>query len=104
MSQSIKIIDCLKSTTKFKERYEQLVAAATASSQGSTPPRPSKKQKTQNLLHDDDSDDSDSDKISNNEASSTSPWLVEYEQYINTNDVIPNGMSIVAWWGVCYAP
>ena len=52
-------------------------------------------------MRDIDSDDSDSDKIGNNEASST-PWLVEYEQYTNTNDVIPSGMSVVAWWGVRY--
>ena len=91
----------LKLAVKFKEHYER-VAAAVASSQG-TPPWPSKKQKTQSLLHDIDSDDSDSDRISNDKASST-PWLVEYEQYMSTNDIIPPGMSIVAWWGVCYHP
>ena len=85
--------------TKFKEHYETL-RVTTASSQG-TPPQPSKKQKTQNLLRDTNSDDSDSDKLSDDEASST-PWLVECERYMNTNDVIPPGMSIVAWWGVCY--
>ena len=53
----------LKSSVKFKERYETLRAASTVSSQG-TPPRPSKKQKTQNLLCDANSDDSDSDRMS----------------------------------------
>lgn len=28
------------------------------------------------------------------------PWMVEYERYINTHDVIPSRTSIVAWWGV----
>ena len=65
-----------------------------------TPPWPTKKQKTHTLLHNLDSDDSDSDDASDDEASST-PWLVEYEQYVNTNDIIPPGMTIVAWWGVC---
>ena len=91
----------LKLAVKIKECYEE-VAAAMASSQG-TPPWPSKKQKTQSLLHDINSDDSDSDRISNNRASSI-PWLVEYELYMITNDIIPPGMSIVAWWGVCYSP
>ena len=84
--------------TKFKDRYEHLQAAAAASSTG-TPPRPTKKQKTHTLLRDLDSNDSDSDDASDDEASST-PWLVEYERYMNTNDIIPPGMTIVAWWGV----
>jgi hypothetical protein len=69
-----------------------------ASSMG-TPPRPTKKQKTHILLCDLDSDDSDSDDASDDEASST-PWLVEYERYMNTNDIIPPGMTVVVWWGV----
>jgi hypothetical protein len=28
------------------------------------------------------------------------PWMVEYERYINTHDVIPSRTSIIAWWGV----
>lgn len=92
------------SAVKFKERYEQLAALAAASSQG-TPPRSSKKQKTQILLHDVDSDaDSDSDKVRDDSEASKAPWLVEYEQYMNTNDIIPPGMSVVAWWGVCCTP
>jgi hypothetical protein len=71
-----------------------------ASSTG-TPPRPTKKQKTHNLLRDLDSNDSDSDDISDDEASGA-PWLVEYEWYMNTNDIIPPGMTVVAWWGVCH--
>ncbi|KIL57452.1 hypothetical protein M378DRAFT_58137, partial [Amanita muscaria Koide BX008] len=81
----------------FKECYEQIQAAATSSR--STPPQPTKKQKTQKLLRDTDSNDSDSDDIRNDEASST-PWLVEYERYMNTNDFIPPGMTVVAWWGI----
>jgi hypothetical protein len=89
---------------KFKERYEQLQASAMSSQ--SMPPQPTKKQKTQTLLRDVDSDDSDSDDISNDKASSAM-WLAEYERYMNTNDIIPPGMSVVAWWGVrfliCYS-
>ena len=71
-----------------------------ASSKAS-PTRPAKWQKTQMLSHNTDSDESDSDNISVDEASST-PWVVEYERYINTNDIIPSGMTVIAWWGVCY--
>jgi hypothetical protein len=87
---------------KFKERYEHLQAAAVVSSTG-TPPHPTKKQKTHVLLRDLDStgSDSDSDDTSHNKASST-PWLVEYERYMNTTDIIPPGMTVVAWWGVCH--
>ena len=88
-----------KISHKFKEHYEQL-QAATASLKG-TPPRPIKKRKTQILLRDVDSDDSDSDNISNCEVSTT-PWLAEYELYMNTNDIIPPGMTVIAWWGVCH--
>ena len=28
------------------------------------------------------------------------PWLAEYQRYINTRDVVPEGMSLVEWWGV----
>jgi hypothetical protein len=83
---------------KFKERYEHLQAAAAPAG---TPPRPTKKQKTHTLLRDLNSDDSDSDNAHDDQASST-PWLVEYEQYMDTNDIIPPGMTVVAWWGVRY--
>ena len=28
------------------------------------------------------------------------PWMVEFEQYINTNDIIPPSKTVVMWWGV----
>ncbi|KIL54872.1 hypothetical protein M378DRAFT_91765 [Amanita muscaria Koide BX008] len=77
----------------FKQRY-----AATASSQ-ITPPRPTKRQRTQSFMCETDSDDSDTDNNGVDEASST-PWLAEYERYVNTNEIIPPGMTVVAWWGL----
>jgi hypothetical protein len=59
---------------------------------------PAKRQKTAGLLRDADSDDSDSG-IDVREPSSN-PWMIEFDQYMNTNDIIPPGMAVVAWWGV----
>ena len=28
------------------------------------------------------------------------PWLQEYNLYFNTTDEIPEGQSLVQWWGV----
>jgi hypothetical protein len=29
------------------------------------------------------------------------PWLHEWNTYIQTHEIIPEGMGIVRWWGVC---
>jgi len=57
-----------------------------------------KRWKTEGLLHEADSDDSDDD--SNMLEPSNEPWVIEFEQYMNTNDIIPPGMTVVTWWGV----
>jgi len=28
---------------------------------------------------------------------SSDPWMVEFEQYMNTNNIIPPGMTVVVW-------
>ena len=28
------------------------------------------------------------------------PWMAEFRLYIDTHDIVPEGMSIVHWWGV----
>lgn len=60
---------------------------------------PIKRQRTQGLLRDTDSDSGGDNNFSTSEFSSD-PWAVEFEQYISTNDIIPPGMTVVAWWGV----
>jgi hypothetical protein len=87
----------LLTSAKFKNRYEQLKATDSTSSKTSTMP-PAKRQKTEGLLREADSDDSDSG-IDVREPSSN-PWMIEFDQYMNTNDIIPPGMTVVAWWGV----
>ena len=32
---------------------------------------------------------------------SEKPWLAEFNRYLNTHDVLPEGMTVVKWWGVC---
>ncbi|KAG6839805.1 hypothetical protein C0991_011517, partial [Blastosporella zonata] len=27
-------------------------------------------------------------------------WKDEFQWYLNTNDVLPDGMTIVEWWGI----
>lgn len=33
-------------------------------------------------------------------SSTLKPWLREFKQYIDGVDEVPNGMSIIKWWGV----
>lgn len=30
------------------------------------------------------------------------PWLHEFKAYLDAIDEVPNGMTIMKWWGVCY--
>jgi hypothetical protein len=45
--------------------------------------------------------DSESDNNSNNLIDPNRPWLDKWNTYVNTNEVVPEGMGIVHWWGVC---
>ena len=46
-------------------------------------------------------EDSDWDMSDEAEGDSEKPWLAEYNRYLNTHDVLPEGMTVVKWWGVC---
>ena len=96
---NIATICLLLTFTKFKKHYEQLEAANSTSSESKTLIMTSVKWwKTEGHLRDIDSDDSD-DKAGVPEPSSN-PWMIEFEQYMKTNDIIPPSMAVVMWWGV----
>ena len=44
--------------------------------------------------------DSDYD-MSDDDGDPTKPWLAEFERYLMTHDIVPEGMLVVEWWGVC---
>lgn len=46
-------------------------------------------------------EDSDWDMSDEGEGDTDKPWLAEFNRYLNTHDVLPEGMTIVEWWGVC---
>lgn len=86
----------LLTSAKFKECYEQLQATDALASKSSTT-CVAKRQKTHGLLCETNSDDSDNDDFDE-----LSPlWMIEFKCYIDTNDIIPPGMTVVEWWGVC---
>lgn len=85
----------VKTALQFKERYDKL-----NESNGSAPPPPRKKRKTLGLLREDDSDSDDSDNEDDISADPTQPWLAEFQRYLDTNDIMPEEMSVVEWWGV----
>jgi hypothetical protein len=58
-----------------------------------------KRQKTDGLLRDVDSDDEEDNDIVISMPWST-PWMIELNCYLVTNDVIPPNMTVVEWWGV----
>ena len=60
------------------------------SGSNATAPHPTSAQDSDYDMSDDDSDSGDL----------TKPWLAEYQRYISTCDVVPEGMSLVEWWGV----
>lgn len=47
--------------------------------------------------------DSDSEGRVNDHPSSdpSKPWLEEWNLYLQTHEVVPEGLGIVEWWGVC---
>ncbi|KAG6901222.1 hypothetical protein C0995_015084 [Termitomyces sp. Mi166 len=63
-------------------------------------PPPKKRRISSTLLwsYDTDSEDSDSDIDNSNDPSQ--PWMDEFRWYLNTNDILPDGMTIVEWWGI----
>ena len=77
------------------ECYEQLQAADALSSKSSTT-HVAKRQKTHGLLCDTDLDESDDDV----DDALLPPWMIEFKRYIDTNDIILPGMTVVEWWGV----
>ena len=90
---------CINFTNwQFRNCYDQLQVSNSMSSKASTM-HPIKRQRTQGLLRDTDLDSGGDNNFSTSEFSSD-PWAVEFEQYISTNDIIPSGMTVVAWWGV----
>jgi hypothetical protein len=44
--------------------------------------------------------DSDYDMSDDDSGDLTKPWLAEYQRYTTTHDVVPEGMSLIEWWGV----
>jgi hypothetical protein len=48
-----------------------------------------------------DDTDSESDNGGNEAVDPSRPWLDEWNTYFNTHEVVPEGMGIVRWWGVC---
>ena len=45
--------------------------------------------------------DEDDDDSTSTPTEIAEPWWHEFNQYLNGSDEVPNGMSIVQWWGVC---
>lgn len=54
--------------------------------------------KKASLLRELSDDEDDFDNLP--ESSDRVPWLEEFRKYYDANDTVPDGMPIVAWWGV----
>lgn len=63
---------------------------------------PERSQKLRRLLDDPDIDfDDDKDvPVATSSSSSTPAWERAFDQYIYGDDDVPDGMSLVEWWGV----
>jgi hypothetical protein len=70
---------------QFKQRYEQM--------HSNTP-------SGRRVERDDVDGSSGSDTDSDTEIDTARLWLGEFNRYFHTHDVVPEGMSIVEWWGV----
>ena len=46
-------------------------------------------------------EDSEWDMSDESEGDLEKPWLAEFNRYLNTHDILPEGMTVVKWWGVC---
>ena len=53
-----------------------------------------------NRLNIDDTD-SESDDDDTKASDPSKPWLDKWNTYFHTLEVVPDGMGIVRWWGVC---
>lgn len=54
-------------------------------------------------LSDDEAEDGNDELPSDSlEIVGSKPWLPEFQLYLATMDIIPDGMSLVKWWGVSY--
>ena len=102
LPQSIFCSSCLCSSRHATESYRKLQHASSVP-RTTTAPRASGS-KFHDLLHElDSSDDENSDNESGPSAGAhdpAKPWLREYNLYFNTTDEIPEGQSLVQWWGV----
>ena len=73
--------------SQFKARYKQIYSIASAAA--GAPPK---------SMEDSDWDMSDDDEGGGD---SEKPWLTKFNRYLNMHDVLPEGMTVVKWWGVC---
>ncbi|KAI9430466.1 hypothetical protein F5148DRAFT_1313088 [Russula earlei] len=80
----------------FKECYKQL--QTTLSMMCTTTPAV-KWWKPNGLLCDVDSEDEENDDT-DVYTPSTAPWMIEFNYYLITTDIIPLGMMVVEWWGI----
>jgi hypothetical protein len=88
---------------QFKARFNALNAALSASS--STHKQPSKKRHVKPVFcvgySSDESNGSDTD---SGDVDPEMRWKTEFDRYVNTREAMPEGMSIVQWWGVSCFP
>ena len=78
---------------QFKKHYLEIYG------EDGDPTSPKKKtSKISKLLRELSSDEDEDGK--EDEAADQSPWLKEFNLYLNSGHSCPTGMSIVQWWGV----
>ena len=83
---------------QFQERFEELNKESTSEIRS-----PKKKKKLNHLLHELNTDSDNSDDVSDNDADNqdpTKPWLPEFHQFLKTEHILADGMTVVQWWGV----
>jgi hypothetical protein len=93
----------LQCTWQFKERYERL--SGESASSGPQKKDRGSRSRFRTLLHELDS--SDDDELSDDTPGTsttfidaTPAWSKDFNTYLNTTDEIPEGQTIVQWWGV----
>ena len=89
-------VTLIYATSQFKARYLSLYG-------NSGPPKPAAQgnAKLAQLLANYTTDD---DHLADNnptvDPNASKPWLVEFNQYLNGTDSVPEKMSLTQWWGV----
>ena len=81
---------------KFKERYIKMYGKE-------GPPKSTHVKGNKNLaklLAEDTTDDDEELGTPTPATDASQPWKTEFNQYLNGNDEVPNGMSLPRWWGV----